>query len=164
MIMDGPPALTLGLEPVRGDLMNQPPIRRDANIVSRGMLWSITINGLYITAVFMAQHWTNFLGGTEAELSSILFTLFVVFQLFNAFNSRALGDVSILRSFGSNRLMLGVFALTFALQVLITQYADGLFRTVPLPLAMWLKIIALGFSVILLSELVKLARRRFRAD
>ena len=81
--------------------------------------------------------------------------------LFNAFNSRALGDVSILRSFGSNRLMLGVFALTFALQVLITQYADGLFRTVPLPLAMWLKIIALGFSVILLSELVKLARRIF---
>lgn len=161
MIMDGPPALTLGLEPVRGDLMDQPPIRRDANIVSRGMLWSITINGLYITAVFMAQHWTNFLGGTEAELSSILFTLFVVFQLFNAFNSRALGDVSILRSFGSNRLMLGVFALTFALQVLITQYADGLFRTVPLPLAMWLKIIALGFSVILLSELVKLARRIF---
>ena len=112
----------------------------------------------------MAQRWTNFLGGTEAELSSILFTLFVVFQLFNAFNSRALGDVSILRSFGSNRLMLGVFALTFALQVLITQYADGLFRTVPLPLAMWLKIIALGFSVILLSELVKLARRRFMAD
>ena len=47
------------------------------------------------------------------------------------------------------------------MQVLITQYADGLFRTVPLPLAMWLKIIALGFSVILLSELVKLARRIF---
>ncbi|MCC8185687.1 calcium-translocating P-type ATPase, PMCA-type [Cloacibacillus porcorum] len=159
IIMDGPPALTLGLEPVRGDLMNQPPVRRDASIVSREMLWNIVTNGLYITAVFMAQHWLNFLGGTKEQQPSILFTLFVILQLFNAFNSRALGSVSVLRGFGANRLMLGVFALTFALQVLITQYADGLFKTAPLSLAIWLKIVALGLSVILLSELVKLIRR-----
>lgn len=159
IIMDGPPALTIGLEPVRGDLMNQPPVRRDTSIVSREMLWNIVTNGLYITAVFMAQHWLNFLGGTKEQQPSILFTLFVVFQLFNAFNSRALGSASVLRGFGANRLMLGVFALTFALQVLITQYADGLFKTTPLPLAVWLKIVALGLSVILLSESVKLIRR-----
>ena len=58
--------------------------------------------------------------------------------------------------------MLGVFAFTFALQVLITQYADGLFKTAPLSLAIWLKIVALGLSVILLSELVKADKARPR--
>lgn len=161
IIMDGPPALTLGLEPIRGDLMDQPPIRRDANIVSREMLGNIAVNGLYITAVFMAQRWTNFLGAAGEQLPTVLFTLFVIFQLFNAFNSRALKNVSVFRNFGGNRLMIGVFALTFALQVLMTQYADGLFKTTPLPLGLWVKIVLLGASVVLLSELIKLARRGF---
>ncbi len=35
IIMDGPPALTLGLEPIRDDILNHPPTRRDENIISR---------------------------------------------------------------------------------------------------------------------------------
>ena len=57
--------------------------------------------------------------------------------------------------------MLGVFAFTFTLQVLITQFGGAFFGTVPLPLTMWLKIIVTAFSVILLSELVKAIQRLF---
>lgn len=160
IIMDGPPALTLGLEPIRTDLMKRLPTRRDASIVSKPMLSRIAVNGIFISAVFMAQHWTNFLGGTTEQLPTILFTLFVIFQLFNAFNSRELGDASIFSNLMSNRLMLGVFALTFGLQVIITQFGGVLFDTVPLPLSMWLKLIALAFSVILLSEVIKLIKRK----
>lgn len=159
IIMDGPPALTLGLEPIRGDLMDRLPTRRDASIVSRAMLSRIAINGVFISAVFMAQHWFNFLGGTEAQLPTILFTLFVVFQLFNAFNSRELGNTSILRNIASNKLMLGVFALTFALQFVITQFAGPFFGTVPLSGLLWVKIVGLAFSVILLSEAIRWFQR-----
>ena len=38
IIMDGPPALTLGLEPIRDDILNHPPTRRDENIISRSMI------------------------------------------------------------------------------------------------------------------------------
>ena len=38
--------------------------------------------------------------------------------------------------------MIGVFALMFALQVLVVQFGGAMFRTVPLPIDMWLKIIA----------------------
>lgn len=159
IIMDGPPALTLGLEPIRGDLMKQQPTRRNTSIVSKSMLSRIVINGLYISIVFMGQHWFNFLGGAQRELPTILFTLFVVFQLFNAFNSRELSDTSIFCNLASNRLMLGVFALTFALQVIITQFGGAFFGTVPLSFLMWCKIIAAGFSVLLVSEIVKLIKR-----
>lgn len=163
LIMDGPPALTLGLEPIRSDLMKRRPTKRDASIVSVDMLLRIVINGLFISAVFMLQHLTNFLGGTQEQLPTILFTLFVVFQLFNAFNSRALGNESIFHGFGRNHLMLGVFAFTFGLQVVITQFGGAFFGTVPLSLALWVKITLTAASVVLLSEIIKLVRRKLSA-
>ena len=41
---------------------------------------------------FMLQHFKNFLGAALEEEATVLFTLFVQFQLFNAFNCRELDD------------------------------------------------------------------------
>lgn len=159
IIMDGPPALTLGLEPIRQDLMEEQPTKRNSSIISCGMLKRIAVNGVFISAVFMGQHMTNFLGGTEEQLPTILFTVFVVFQLFNAFNSRELGSTSAFKNAGKNRLMLGVFALTFFLQVMITQFGGAFFGTVPLTAELWIKIVLLGASVVVVAETIKLAER-----
>ncbi|MEF9918898.1 MAG: calcium-translocating P-type ATPase, PMCA-type, partial [Eubacterium sp.] len=152
IIMDGPPALTLGLEPIRGDLLKREPISRESNIVDKGMLSRIAFNGIFISIVFMAQALFNFLGGVETEQYTILFTLFVVMHLFNAFNSRELTNTSVFENFLKNRLMLVVFGLTFLLQVIITQFGGFLYNTVPLSFLMWFKIIGLGVSVILVAE------------
>ena len=154
------PALTLGLEPIRDHLMKKKPTERNAAIVNKGMLSRIAINGVFIAIVIMLQYAFNFLGGSsEEECSTILFTLFVVFQLFNALNSREISNESIFKYLLNNKLMLGVFALTFLLQVIITQFGGMFFGTVPLSLAMWAKIIGVGLCVIVLSELVKLVKR-----
>ena len=139
--------------------MKRKPTKRDASIVSKGMMSRIAVNGIFISVVFLLQQRLNFLGGTPEQQSTILFTLFVVFQLFNAFNSRELSNTSLFKNLANNRLMLGVMALTFGLQVLITQFGGAFFRTVPLPLMMWVKIVALAFTVVLLSEVVKLVKR-----
>ncbi|HCC00118.1 MAG TPA: magnesium-transporting ATPase, partial [Ruminococcaceae bacterium] len=155
------PALTLGLEPIRGDLMKERPVSRKANMISPTMFAGILGNGLFLSFVFLLQQWTNFIGGTSAQQSTILFTLFVIFQLFNAFNCRELGQESILRHFTDNRLMLGVFALVFVLQVIITEFGGMVFGTVPLPLTIWVKIIITAVSVLVFSEIVKLLKRVF---
>ena len=155
IIMDGPPALTLGLEPIRSDLMKRNPVARNASIISKRMLRSIVFNGLFIALVFLAQERWNFLGAGVEEKSTVLFTLFVVFQLFNAFNSRELSTTSIFRNLVKNHLMLLVFALTFALQILITQWGGAFFGTKPLSPLLWMRILATGFSIILFSELLK---------
>ncbi len=159
IIMDGPPALTLGLEPSYSDLMKQKPVRRDENIVDRTLLARIIVTGTYISCVFLAQHVWNFLGATPEQASTVLFTLFTLFQLFNAFNCRELHTESIFRHILGNRLMLGVVGGTFVLQILIIQFAGAFFGTVPLPLDMWAKIFACSFSVIVLSELVRAVMR-----
>ncbi len=159
IIMDGPPALTLGLEPIRADLLNRPPTKRDESIISRSMLIRIFTNGIYISAVFMLQHFTNFLGARPEQQSTVLFTLFVVFQLFNAFNCRELDNTPMYKNLMNNRLMLGVFVLVLLLQVLITQIGGAVFETVPLSLLMWGKLLALACTVVILNELWKLCRR-----
>ena len=162
IIMDGPPALTLGLEPVREDVMDRRPVRRDAGIVTGGMLARIAVNGVFIAGVCMAQYAFNFLGGAPGQDGTILFTLFVVFQLFNALSSRELSTASMFRTLLRNKPLLLALLCTFGLQVIITQFGGLFFGTVPLSFTMWLKIIALGLTVILLSEAVKLIQRLAR--
>ena len=54
-----------------------------------------------------------------------------------------------------NKLMVCVFMVVFAFQVLMTQVAGEFFRIVPLTAAEWLKIIALGFTTVLFAEIYK---------
>ena len=61
-----------------------------------------------------------------------------------------------------NHLMLLVVGCTFVLQVLIIQFAGAFFGTVPLGIAMWGKLFALAFSVIVLSEVIKVFARLFQ--
>lgn len=162
IIMDGPPALTLGLEPGYSDLMRRRPTNRSENIISKGMLARITATGVYMSVVFLLQYKLNFLGAARSEMTTVLFTLFVLFQLFNAFNCRELHSESIFCHLFKNKLMLLVVGCTFVLQVLIIQFAGAFFGTVPLGIAMWGKLFALAFSVIVLSEVIKVFARLFQ--
>ena len=155
IIMDGPPALTLGLEPNYSDLMSRKPTNRSENIISKEMFVKIFSTGIYMSIVFLCQYRFNFLAAGQNEMRTVLFTLFVLFQLFNAFNCRELHSQTIFKHLFKNKLMLGVVSCTFVLQILIIQFAGAFFGTVPLALNMWLKIFALAFSVVVLSELVK---------
>ena len=162
IIMDGPPALTLGLEPGYSDLMRRRPTNRSENIISKGMLARITATGVYMSVVFLLQYKLNFLGAARGEMTTVLFTLFVLFQLFNAFNCRELHSESIFCHLFKNKLMLLIVGCTFVLQVLIIQFAGAFFGTVPLGIAMWGKLFALAFSVIVLSEVIKVFARLLR--
>ena len=161
LIMDGPPAVTLGLEPMRDGLMDRSPTPRNSNIVSKDMLSRIIVNGLYMTLIVVLQTELNFLGIEEGHESTAVFTLFVLFQLFNAFNARELGNNSIFKNFLKNHIMLAVFAGTFVLQVIITQFGGDVFDTNGLNIIDWLKVFAMALSIIAVSEIVKLARRLF---
>ncbi|HWQ43683.1 MAG TPA: calcium-translocating P-type ATPase, PMCA-type, partial [Desulfosporosinus sp.] len=163
IIMDGPPALTLGLEPPREHLLEKQPIKRNASIVNKDMLFKILTNGLFIVTALLMLMETQALGGTEAQQSTIVFTSFVLFQLWNAFNSREFGVASIFPNLLRNKVMVGVVFLTFLVQILVTQFGGNVFKTVPLELDLWFKIIGFTFSVVIFSELLKVLMRAFQA-
>ena len=160
VIMDGPPALTLGLEPICKDLMKRKPVSRVESIVSKSMFKSIIRNGIVISLLCLLQNTFNFLDGLESEQSTILFTLFMVCQLFNAFNSRKLGNESLVKYGFNNKKLIIVLILTFFLQIGITQFGGSLFNTVPLNFMMWVKIVTVGASLIVWDEAVRWGQRK----
>lgn len=159
LIMDGPPALTLGLEPNYKDLMNRPPTKRDESIITKNMFIRIFVTGILMSVVFLCQYAFNFLGVPPEQELTVLFTMFVLFQLFNSFNCRELHLESIFKHLLKNKVMLIVVAITFLLQVLIIQFAGAFFGTVPLSVETWLILVAMGLAVIAISEIVKLIAR-----
>ena len=160
LIMDGPPAVTLGLEPMRAGLMDRNPTPRNMSIVTKDMLLRIVVNGLFMVLIIVLQKSFNFLAIEEGHESAAIFTLFVLFQLFNAFNSRELGNTSIFRNILHNHIMLAVFAGTFVLQIIITQFGGEVFNTTGgLNIIDWLKVFAMALSIIVVSEVAKLIGR-----
>ncbi|MBP3359372.1 MAG: calcium-translocating P-type ATPase, PMCA-type [Clostridia bacterium] len=146
IIMDGPPALTLGLLPVRGNLMKRKPLDKAEGILTHGMKKSIGIKGMFIAAVILAQLFFNFLGAAEAQGSTALFTLFVMFHLMNALNCG--GNKLVCRE---NKSLYVSVGLTFLLQILIVTFLGAMFSTVPLDLVLWLKIICTSALILVIG-------------
>jgi Ca2+-transporting ATPase len=159
VIMDGPPALTLGLESATDGLMTINPVKRNNSIVSKKMLFRILFNGFFVGTVLIIQYLTNFLCVSGGEMSSVVFTLFVLFQLFNAFNSRGLGAESIFKGIGKNKVMVITFLSVFVLHYIIVQLFSGIFAISPMWLTTWLKCIFLSSSIVVVSECYKLVYR-----
>ncbi len=161
VIMDGPPALTLGLESHNKDLMNLKPVKRSDNIVSKNMLLRIGFHAFITTLLLTLQYKYNYIGCSENQMSTVLFSLFILFQLFNAFNCRELGSISVFKNLSGNKPMLIVFTITFVMQIIISEFLGAFFKTQNLDVICWIKIIFVAFSVILLSEIYKFLYRLF---
>lgn len=155
VIMDGPPALTLGLESASGKLMNLKPVKRTDGIVNLNMLLRILFNGIYIGSIMVLQYFTNFLRVSTLEFSGTVFTLFILFQLFNAFNCRELNANSIFKSIGKNKIMVITFLGVFLLHVIIVQVFYLAFSIKPLSLTTWLKTLCTSMSIVIVSEIYK---------
>ena len=159
VIMDGPPALTLGLEKASDNLMNAKPISKESSIVSKKMLLRIIFNGVFIGGIVLFQHLTNFMGVSQTEKSGTVFTLFVLFQLFNAFNSRELGARSIFNNVGKNKIMIITFAGIFILHAFIVSFFPTIFGVGRIGVSAWVKCVLLSSTVIAVSEIYKLIFR-----
>lgn len=158
VIMDGPPALTLGLERAGKNIMKQKPVRRVESIVSVKMLLRILFAGVFIAAVLLMQYLFDFLKAGSAQRSAV-FTLFILFQLFNAFNCRELGAESIFGRLGRNKVMAATFAGVFVIHFIIVQAGYNLFGITPMSAGLWIRCILTAFSVITVSECYKLIYR-----
>ncbi len=162
IIMDGPPALTLGLEPMRENLFDKKPTKRNENIISKKMFARIMLNGVFISVICLVQYFTDFLGAGKDGTATVIFTLFVLFQLFNAFNCRELDTTPMYKNLLKNKLMLGVFLLVLAIQFVITQFGKPVFGTVSLSMAIWGKMLLVALSVVIINEIIKLGMRIFK--
>jgi len=147
IIMDGPPAQSLGVEPPEKDVMERPPLKKE--IMSGQNLIKIIIAGVVMTTGTLALYYFLLSSGTGLiKAMSMAFTVFVMFQIFNVFNCRSAQGFS-------NRFLIIAVTSSFFLQlaVIYTPFLQGIFKTTSLSGMDWM-IVLLIASTILVSDFI----------
>ncbi|DAZ95583.1 TPA: hypothetical protein N0F65_006069 [Lagenidium giganteum] len=91
IIMDGPPAQSLGVEPVDKDVMREGPRSKDADIITRPMIRKILTSALFIVCGTLYVFYKELaVDGTISKRDRTMsFTTFVMFDMFNALSCRS---------------------------------------------------------------------------
>jgi Ca2+-transporting ATPase len=165
IIMDGPPAMTLGVEPARPEVMHERPRDRYAHILGAGRLGRLGLYGLTMAIGTLALFRHGLAAHELTYALTLAFTTFVLFQFFNVFNARAEHGSAFNRHFWHNRNLWLALCGVLLLQVLAVHWgpAQSLFGTTDLSPDDWLLATLAASSVLLLDEARKwLGRMRRR--
>ena len=149
IIMDGPPAQSLGVEGADKNIMNVPPT--DENILSRNNLIHITLVGLVMAAGTLGLYVYELSKGSSQLLaSSIAFTVFVMYQLINVFNCRS-------ESNQKNRTLIVAVSISFVLQLcaIYVPLLQNIFHTTAIPLESWILIIIVALTILIAERIIR---------
>ncbi len=159
LIMDGPPAVMLGLEPSRLGIMNEPPRARHARILTLSRFLRLLVYGTTMAVGTLAVYRHGLQTGSQMYASTLAFTTFVLFQFFNVMNARFEATSAFNRQTFANRKLWLALAAVVVLQVVVVNWpaAQTVFDTEALNLNDWWRATAVASSVLLLEEARKLA-------
>jgi Ca2+-transporting ATPase len=158
LLMDGPPAVALGVEPPERGVMKKPPRDPKASIFDRHAILYIPCVGIWIGSVaWLVFFWADPEAHLPYAMTMFLCTL-VLLRLFNAFNCRAPGLSLFELGLFTNKWLLVGCALSIAmlLTVLYVPFLQAAFKIVPLTLADWAIIIPLALTVFIVVEIQKI--------
>ena len=170
LVTDSGPALAMGVDPTTGDVMARPPRRRSDRVIDARM-WSGVIQiGAVMALVTLLTIDLYLPGGLIdgthelANARTAGFTVLVLAQLFNCFNTRSDRTSAFVNPF-VNRWLWGSIALAVLLQVAVVHLAflNLAFGTVPLSFEQWALCTAMASAVLWTSELRKLVVRTWLA-
>ena len=157
VIMDGPPAQSLGVEAPEEDTMRLPPRDPKAAVVSRQIIVSVFLSAVLMVISVVGIFADALKTGTEAHAATVAFTTFVLFQVFNAINCKSHYLSIIHMDFATNRLFLYAIGGCICAQIAVVHvpFISYIFETEPLTLREWVTSAAIASSVIVLSEVRK---------
>ena len=169
ILMDGPPAVALGVERKHANVMNRPPRAVDESLPNLLDLLLIFYLGAVMVTGTLIVYYLALQNGSEAYAQTMCFSVFIVFQLFNVMNCRS-NEHSVFKLglFSNRAIYLAVF-LSIMLLLFVVQGADfvipftsfeigELLSTIPLEQKDWFVIVLVASTVFMVEEFRKLIR------
>jgi Ca2+-transporting ATPase len=161
LVTNGLQDVALAFEPGERGVLRRPPRRRGDGILSR-LLWERTaVAGLVMAAgTLWLFQWELEQSGSLARAQTVALTTMVLFQVFQAGNSRSEWESVFRRSPLSNPFLFSATAAALGVHVAAlylppTQYV---LRVEPVEPAMWVRMTLVAATIVLAVELHKLAR------
>jgi Ca2+-transporting ATPase len=164
IIMDGPPAMSLGVDPPQPGIMSGPPRKTNERILTLRRLGKFASYGIIMMTGTLGVLWWGLRNGSGMYAQTLAFTTFVLFQVFNAFNARVEKESTFNANFFRNRILWLALAGVVILQVIAVQWAPikGLFDVEHLAGSDWLLAASVASSILIIEELRKYVLRVFR--
>ncbi len=165
LVMDGPPAMSLGVDPAGEDTMRRPPRPAGQRILTRQRLLRIllasTVMAAGTLAVLAAAPGPQPRLGQATVAGTMAFVTFVFFQAFNLLNVRHDTRSVFSRETLHNSSAFIATAIVIALLVCVVEMGAlrGFFTTTGLTSGQWLVCAAVGSTVLWVGELVKVVLR-----
>lgn len=160
IIMDGPPAQSLGVESVDQDVLRQKPRNVKEPMITRSVIINVLLSAAIIILgtlwVFQREMADGSAGKTKRD-TTMTFTCFVFFDMFNALSCRSQTKSILKIGLFSNKMFLIAVAFSVIGQLLVIYFPplQMVFQTEALTFMDILFLLSLTSSVFIISELKK---------
>ena len=160
LLTDSLPAIALGLEPHKDEVMREKPRPRSEGILTRTFLTNVVIEGAVIAAATIAAFHIGLAHGGATCASTMAFSTLCLSRLFHGFNCKSSAPVLLKKQLWNNRYLLGAFVLGVVLlgSVLLIPVLEPLFEVAALSAPLVGAIVGLAFGSMLVIQLLKAIR------
>ena len=166
IIMDGPPAMALGVDHGGTSVMSRTPRPKSEPILTRQRWFTVILSALVMavatTALFEFAPGEHHAASTASIAGTMGLNTFVLFQFFNILNVRSDSRSVFSRLTFTNKALWISLASVLSLQIAVTHvgFMQNLFDTTGITLTQWLACIATASSVLWVEEIRKFIVRR----
>ncbi|QPG76812.1 High affinity Ca2+/Mn2+ P-type ATPase-like protein [Brettanomyces nanus] len=156
IIMDGPPAQSLGVEPVDPEVMQKPPRSRNDKILTASVIKKVLQSASFIIVGTMLVYITEMSDSITRRDTTMTFTCFVLFDMFNALSCRSQTKSAFELGFSNKMFNFAVGgSILGQICALYIPFFQEIFQTEALTLRDWFVLILLGSTVWIADELRK---------
>jgi Ca2+-transporting ATPase len=162
LIMDGPPAMALGVDPPDRSAMDRPPRDQSEAILTGRRLGRVVGTGAVMAAGTLGVLAYGRETGSQEHALAVAFTTFVIYQVFNALCARSEVDSVFSRTSLRNGKLWASLGGVVVLQA-AAVHVDGVqrvFGTADLTAWDWVLVVLVASTVVWFDEARKLVRRR----
>ncbi|NXL45592.1 AT2C1 ATPase, partial [Podilymbus podiceps] len=158
IIMDGPPAQSLGVEPVDKDVIRKPPRNLKDSILTKNLIVKILVSSVIIVCGTLFVFWRELRDNVITPRDTTMtFTCFVFFDMFNALSSRSQTKSVFEIGLCSNKMFCYAVLGSIMGQLLVIYFPplQKVFQTESLSVLDLLFLLGLTSSVCIVTEIIK---------
>ncbi|XP_048694703.1 calcium-transporting ATPase type 2C member 1 isoform X1 [Caretta caretta] len=162
IIMDGPPAQSLGVEPVDKDVIRKPPRNLKDSILTKNLIAKILVSSIIIVFGTLFVFWRELRDNVITPRDTTMtFTCFVFFDMFNALSSRSQTKSVFEIGLCSNKMFCYAVLGSIMGQLLVIYFPplQKVFQTESLSVLDLLFLLGLTSSVCIVAEIMKVVER-----
>ena len=160
---DSLPALALGVDPASKDVMKEKPIK-SGSLFEKALVSRVILHGIFITIATIMAYQIGLRTDSHVVGQTMAFVVLAVSQLFHAFNQRSNVESIFSTGNGHNRSLFWAILVSFGIVciVLFVPFMRNIFSLATLKLNEWAIVIALSLLPLVLVEITKFIKRKFK--